>query len=83
MESFKKGFDTLCKDAGILYDRYGDKRAPYSLRHSYATFALLYGRVSVYTLAANMGTSVDMIEKHYGHVKPFRAHKELTARYKI
>ena len=40
-------------------------------------------RVSVYTLAVNMGTSVDMIEKHYGHVKPLQAHKELTARYKI
>ena len=39
--------------------------------------------VSVYTLAVNMGTSVDMIEKHYGHVKPLQAHKELTARYKI
>ncbi len=48
---------------------------PYSLRHTYATFALLYGRVSVYTLAVNMGTSVDMIEKHYGHVKPLQAHK--------
>jgi integrase len=71
------------KDAGILYYRYDDKRAPYSLRHTYATFALLYGRVSVYTLAVNMGTSVDMIEKHYGHVKPLQAHKELTARYKI
>ncbi len=34
-------------------------------------------------LAVNMGTSVDMIEKHYGHVKPLQAHKELTARYKI
>ena len=37
VESFKKGFDALCKDAGILHDRYGDKRAPYSLRHTYAT----------------------------------------------
>ena len=83
IESFKKGFDALCKDAGILHDRYGDKRAPYSLRHTYATFALLYGRVNVFTLAVNMGTSVDMIEKHYGHVKPLQAHKELTARYKI
>ncbi len=34
-------------------------------------------------LIVNMGTSVDMIEKHYGHVKPLQAHKELTARYKI
>ena len=75
--------DAPCKDAGILYGRCGDKRAPYSLRHTYATFALLYGRVSVYTLAVNMGTSVDMIEKHYGHVKPLQADMELKARYKI
>jgi len=83
IESFKKGFDALLKDAGLLHDRYSEKRAPYSLRHTYATFALIYGRVSVYTLAVNMGTSVAMIEKHYGHVKPLQAHRELTARYKI
>jgi hypothetical protein len=40
-------------------------------------------RISVYTLAVNMGTSVHMIEKHYGHLKPLQAHRELTARYKI
>jgi len=34
-------------------------------------------------LIVSMGTRVDMIEKHYGHVKPLQAHKELTARYKI
>ena len=83
IDSFKKGFDALCKDAGVMFDRYGDKRAPYSLRHTYATFALVYGRVSVYTLAVNMDTSVHMIEKHYGHLKPLQAHRELTARYKI
>ncbi len=35
------------------------------------------------TSGTGWGTSVDMIEKHYGHVKPLQAHKELTARYKI
>ncbi len=34
--------------------------------------------VSVYTLAENMGTSVAMIEKHYGHVRPELAADELT-----
>jgi len=34
-------------------------------------------------LVVSMGTSVDMIENHYGHVKPLQAHKELTARYRI
>ncbi len=43
----------------------------------------LYDRVSVHILALNMGTSVDVIVKHYGHVKPLQAHNKLTARYKI
>ena len=34
--------------------------------------------ISVYTLAENMGTSVAMIEKYYGHVRPERAADELT-----
>jgi hypothetical protein len=30
--------------------------------------ALTYERMSIYTLAKHMGTSVLMIEQHYGHV---------------
>jgi hypothetical protein len=30
--------------------------------------ALTYERMSIYTLAKHMGTSVKMIEQHYGHV---------------
>lgn len=80
---FTNGFNTLLKAANLTLDNYGDKRTPYSLRHSYATFALIEGRVSVYTLAVNMGTSVEMIEKYYGHVKPLQAYKELTTRHKL
>lgn len=81
--SYLNGFNALLKEAGLLHDKFGKKRAPYSLRHTYASFALIYGRVNVFTLAMNMGTSVDMIEKHYGHVKPLQAYKELTTRYKL
>ncbi len=35
--SFKKGFETVLKEAGIELDRYGEKRTIYSLRHTYAT----------------------------------------------
>lgn len=80
---FTNGFNALLEAANLTRDNYGDKRTPYSLRHTYATFALIEGRVSVYTLAVNMGTSVEMIEKHYGHVKPLQAYKELTARHKL
>ncbi|MEX0299505.1 MAG: tyrosine-type recombinase/integrase, partial [Kordiimonas sp.] len=83
IRSFVSGFNALLKHTDLAYDQFGNKRTPYSLRHTYATFALIYGRVNVYTLAVNMGTSVEMIEKHYGHVKPLQAYKELTTRYKM
>ena len=34
----------------------------------YAVFALTYNRMSIYTLAEHMGTSVPMIERHYGQI---------------
>jgi integrase len=41
------------------------ERFPYSLRHTYATMRIAEG-VSVFQLAANMGTSVEMLEDFYG-----------------
>ena len=38
---------------------------------AYAMFRLTEG-VGVYFLAKQMGTSVQMIEKHYGHVTPLK-----------
>jgi len=43
----------------------------YSLRHYYATMALTYNRMTVYTLAGHLGTSVAMIEQHYGNALSF------------
>ena len=65
--SFKKGFAALVSEAGVEIDRDGDKRTIYSLRHTYATFRLQEG-VNHYVLARNMGTSVKMLEQHYGHM---------------
>jgi integrase len=39
----------------------------YDLRHTYATFALRAG-VPVFALSRFMGTSIAMIELHYGHL---------------
>ena len=66
IQSFKKGFQTLITEAGVEKDRHGDRRTIYSLRHTYATFRLHEG-VNHYVLARNMGTSVKMLELHYGH----------------
>lgn len=46
-----------------------DKRPPYALRHTYATFAIAAG-VSLFELARFMGTSVEQIDRTYGHLLP-------------
>ena len=48
------------------FDREGERRTIYSLRHTYATFRLHEG-VNHFVLARNMGTSVKMLEQFYGH----------------
>jgi integrase len=69
IRSFNRAFNSLLTAADLEFDFAGNQRSPYSLRHTYATFRLIYGNVDVYELAINMGTSVEMIERHYGHVK--------------
>ena len=59
------GFASMLKAAGIEFDTNGDRHTVYSLRHTYATFRLQNG-TNVYWLKKNMGTSVAMIERHYG-----------------
>jgi integrase len=75
--SFKKSFNSLIQSADLERDSFGDKRTVYSLRHTYATFRLHEG-VNHYMLAQNMGTSVAMLEKHYGHTTNVSAADELT-----
>ena len=65
IHSFKKGFERVMGECGLLFQDNGQKRVPYSLRHTYATMRIAEG-VNVYKLASNMGTSVDMIEMYYG-----------------
>jgi integrase len=49
----------------------GVPRSTYCFRHTYATLRLQEG-VDVYFLAEQMGTSVQMIESHYGHVNTIK-----------
>lgn len=63
--SFKKGFERALREADLLTATDGKRRVPYSLRHTYATMRISEG-VNVFQLAANMGTSVEMIENFYG-----------------
>ena len=77
IHTFKKGFGTLIKEAGVDVDRNDQRRTIYSLRHTYATFRLQEG-VNHYVLARNMGTSVKMLENFYGHTSNRAMADELT-----
>lgn len=76
-KSLAQTFEELLKEASLLIDRKTDQaRTLYSLRHTYATLGLVYAGMDIHLLAAQMGTSVAMIEKHYSHLKPrMRAHE--------
>jgi site-specific recombinase XerD len=65
----KKQFNRILEDTGLKFDREGNRRTLYSLRHSYISFRLLEG-ADIYQIAKNCRTSVEMIEKHYAvHLK--------------
>ena len=63
--------ERLLTESGLLHSSSGSRRSTYCFRHTYATFRLTEG-VDVYFLAKQMGTSVKMIEDHYGHVSPVK-----------
>ena len=63
----RKNLKRFAKDAGI------DKNVvPYSFRHGYGT-RMIQAQVPAFELAKIMGTSLQMIEKHYGHHDQTRA----------
>jgi integrase len=64
-----RAFKKCLEESGLLYASDGSPRTLYSLRHTYATKMLIHGEIKIYDLAIQMGTSVAMIEKHYGHVR--------------
>ena len=44
-------------------------RTPYALRHTFASFAIAAG-IPTFEIARMMGTSIEQIEKTYGHLLP-------------
>jgi len=51
---------------GLLFNKEGEKRSLYSLRHTYATIRRDHG-VEYPDLALNMGCKREQLEKHYDH----------------
>lgn len=74
INDFREGFNVLLKKADAEYDQDGKKLTIYSLRHTYITGELRAG-TNVHEIAFNCGTSVEMIESYYRHLKgpEFRA----------
>jgi integrase len=65
----KRQFNRILDELGLKFDREGNRRTLYSLRHSYISFRLLEG-ADIYQIAKNCRTSVEMIEKYYAvHLK--------------
>jgi integrase len=59
-------FNKVLELASLTHNTDGEKYTLYSLRHFYAVQMLRHGKVNVFDIARNMGTSVQIIEAYYG-----------------
>lgn len=57
-------FNNVLEELGLKFDREGNRRTAYSLRHTYICLRLIDG-ADIYQIAKNCRTSVEMIEKYY------------------
>ena len=79
--NLRQTFRVFLNDTGLMTcPRTGQNRTLYSLRHTYATFALLNDGMDIHALAIQMGTSIGMIERHYSHLTPRLKKDMLTGR---
>ncbi|MCG8360997.1 MAG: site-specific integrase [Kiloniellales bacterium] len=61
--------NAVLDEEDLKFDRDGNRRTAYSLRHTYICFRLMEG-ADIYQIAKNCRTSVEMIEKVYAaHIK--------------
>lgn len=62
-------FNAILEEEELKFDRDGNRRTAYSLRHTYICFRLMEG-ADIYQIAKNCRTSVEMIETYYAsHIK--------------
>ncbi len=79
IQEYRNSFESLLAYAGVPVARDGKRRTIYSLRHYYATRRLTE-ETNQFLLARQMGTSVDMLEKHYGQVVSATVAAQVTRR---
>jgi integrase len=79
-KKFLEMFKSYLKQNGLLIDpKTGKSRCLYCVRHTFATLLMEKDAVDVFLLELQMGTSVEMIRKHYGHVSILKAAEHLKA----
>ena len=71
IKSFKKQWEAFISWAGLRYEKEAPHRprALYSLRHYYFEQRILNSDASLIMLAKNGGTSIQVLEKWYAHIK--------------
>jgi integrase len=73
IKTFDNGFDRLLSDLKFLYHD-GKKRSLTSLRHTYASERIEAQKADLKSIADNMGTTVEMLYKHYSQeIRELRA----------
>lgn len=77
--SFKKQFRGALEATALLQVEGKPNRSLTSCRHTYATLRLEEPNLEIYELAKNMGTSVELLERTYGHYKPERFASRLAS----
>lgn len=69
LKTHRQLLNNILEEEGLKFDREGQPRTAYSLRHTYICFRLMEG-ADIYQIAKNCRTSVEMIEKYYAsHIK--------------
>ena len=68
-KSHRMLFNAILAEEGLKFDRDGQRRSAYCLRHIYISLRLMEG-ADIYQIAKNCRTSVEMIEQHFAaHIK--------------
>lgn len=65
---FSNIFGNWIRWSGLEYNSNNEKRTMYSLRHTYATQKIISTKGDWGAVALQMGTSIEMLQKHYSHV---------------
>ncbi len=71
-------FKQMLIEFNLLRNNMGEERTLYSLRHTFITFRIIYGKVPLIVLSRQCGVSVAVLDKTYAHLEPLQAAEILS-----